>query len=143
MFKYISHMRSQVQNLHYLHCFIVCTLRQRLDNSIVNNSLSVLLLETGATQELLKVLNADLPIKREGGQKYSLCVCLSVRMSLCVYAHRFITKKAWRKLLKLVIQFIVLFVKNCQITHISLDPLTASTYSNRIIQLANSGTVLV
>lgn len=131
-------MRSQVQNLHYLHCFIVCTLRQRLDNSIVNNNLSVLLLETGATQELLKVLNADLPIKREGGQKYS-----SVRMSVCVYTHRFITKKAWRKLLKLVIQFIVLFVKNCQITHISLDPLTASTYSNRIIQLANSGTVLV
>lgn len=140
-------MRSQVHNLHYLPCSTVCTLRQCLDNSIVSISLSLVLLGTGAMHELLKVLNAPLPVERgREGRNAPLCLCVCmyvpVRVSLCVCIHRFI-KKAQRKLLQILVLFIVLFVKNCQITDVSLDFLTASTHSNWILQLADSGTVLV
>lgn len=43
----------------------------------------------------IKVLNANLPIKREGGQKYpSVCMCVYIYVWLYVHAymHRFIQK---------------------------------------------------
>lgn len=143
-------MRSQVHSMHYLPCSTVCTLRQCLDNSIVSISLYMLLLGTGAMHELLKVLNASLPVERGREGRNTLCVSVCVYMyldmHLCVRVrvdiHKFI-KKAQRKLLQILIQFIVLFVKNCQITDVSSDFLTASTHSNWIIKLANGGTVLV
>lgn len=90
VFEYIFHMRSQAQNMHYLYLTNVCTLRQCLDDSIVNS--------------------------------------LYAYRQVCVYVCVDTYFKKLKKLLKLLIQFVVLLVKSFQTTHACLDSLTVSTY---------------